>query len=416
MAKPGKLVIALNMNKLNKNSFIAIICALEKEKETEDIPLYFLDSDQVECNSELSKLAEKYEKVIFMWSFASFSSDKILESVKSMKKEVPENIILVAGGPHPSGDPVATLRAGFDHVIIGEGEKTVCDLVKCIMDDGDVSKVKGIGFLKERKFIYTGKQVPVDLSDYSSFSKKHRMIGPLEITRGCPWGCRYCQTSYLFGKVPRHRNIAEVKKYAEKIKSNGMKDIRFVTPNAFSYGSPDGKAVNLKAIEGLLKTVKNVLGEDSRIFFGSFPSEVRPEQVTKEALVLLRKYCNNSNLIIGAQSGSQKILDHIRRGHTVEDIRNAAKLAIENGFNVNVDLIFGLPGENGKDTDKTFRLMDGLIAMGATIHGHAFMPLSGTPFSKEKPAELASRDRKKLKEFEAGKKLYGSWESQHPKA
>lgn len=412
MAKPGKLAIALNMNRLNKNSFIAIICALEKEKETEETPLYFLDSDRKECKTELSDLAKKYEKVIFMWSFSSFPADKIFESVKSLKKEMPENIILIAGGPHPSGDPAATLRSGFDYVIIGEGERTACDLVKRASEDGDILKTRGIGCLVNGKFVYAGKQVPVDLNDYPSFSKRHRMIGPLEITRGCPWGCRYCQTSYLFGKVPRHRNIAEVKKYAQKLKTNGMKDIRFVTPNAFSYGSPDGKAVNLKAIEGLLKSVKNILGKDSRIFFGSFPSEVRPEQVTKEALGLLRKYCNNNNLIIGAQSGSQKILDHIKRGHAVEDIKTAVKLAIENGFNVNVDLIFGLPGEKSEDMDKTFLLMDDLIAMGATIHGHAFMLLPGTPFSKEKPAELGARDRKRLKKLEAGKKLYGSWENQ----
>ena len=412
MAKPGKLAIALNMNRLNKNSFIAIICALEKEKETEEIPLYFLDSDQEECNSELSELAKKYEKVIFMWSFTSFSTDKIFESAKNLKKKMSENIILIAGGPHPSGDPVATLQAGFDHVIVGEGEKTVCDLIRCIMNDGDVSKVKGIGFLKERKFIYTGKQVPVDLNEYPSFSKKHRMIGPLEITRGCPWGCRYCQTSYLFGKVPRHRSIVEIKKYAEKLRSSGMKDIRFVTPNALSYGSPDGRAVNLKAIGDLLRSVKHILGKDSRIFFGSFPSEVRPEQVTKEALEVLKKYCVNNNLIVGAQSGSQKVLDHVKRGHAVEEIRYAVKLALENGFHVNVDLIFGLPGEKGEDMDKTFRLMDDLIDMGATIHGHAFMPLPGTPFSKEKPAELGARDRKRLKKLETAKKLYGSWENQ----
>jgi len=412
MAKTGKIAIALNINRFNKNSFIAIICALEKERETEKLPVYFLDSDKKDCKTKLTDLEKKFEKIIFMWSFSSFSASEIFRSIKGLKNDISGNLIFMAGGPHSSGEPIGTLQAGFDYVVIGEGEKTVRDFFIAVLADEDTSRIKGLGFLKDGKFIYTGKQPPVDLNDYPSFSKKHRMIGPLEITRGCPWGCRYCQTSYLFGRVPRHRNIAEVKKYAEKLKCSGMKDIRFVTPNALSYGSSDGKSVDLKAIEELLRSVKEILGPDSRIFFGSFPSEVRPEQVSKEVLGLLKNYCNNNNLIIGAQSGSQRILDRIQRGHAVEDTRGAVRLAVENGFNVNVDFIFGLPGEKKEDREKTFQLMEDLIGMGAVIHGHAFMPLPGTPFSKEKPAAFDVDDRKRLKKLEAEKKLYGSWENQ----
>lgn len=412
MSELEKLAIVLNLNKFNKNSFIAVICALETEKEAGNIPMYLMDLNEKDRKNELSDFAKKYEKMIFMWSFSSFIADNVFESMKYLKKKLPKNIIFIAGGPHPSGDPIGTLRAGFDYTIIGEGEKTVCDLIKCVINDADFFKVRGIGFLRDEKFIYTGKQELIDLNDYPSFPEKHRMIGPLEITRGCPWGCRYCQTSYLFGRIPRHRSIAEVEKYAEKLRSNGMRDIRFVTPNALSYGSLDGKTVNLTAVEDLLKSVKKILGKESRIFFGSFPSEVRPEQVTKEALNLLKKYCNNNNLIIGAQSGSQRILDRIRRGHNVEDTRIAVKLAIENGFDVKVDFIFGLPGEKKADREKTYVLMEEFINMGATIHGHVFMPLPGTPFSKEKPADLEAEDVGRLKKMEAQKKLYGSWENQ----
>lgn len=412
MSKAEKLAIVLNMSKLNKNSFLAVICALESKKGTGNIPVYFLDTDETKSKAEFSKLVGKYEKIFFMWSFSSFAVNRILKSAKGLKESVPDNIVFIAGGPHPSGDPIGTVRAGFDYVIIGEGERTVCDLAKCISKGGDISKVKGVGFLRDGKFVYAGRQDPIDLNDYPSYPKKHRLIGPLEITRGCPWGCRYCQTSYLFGRVPRHRSIIEVEKYAKKLKSNGMKDIRFVTPNALSYGSPDGKMVNMEAIEALLKSVKKILGKDCRIFFGSFPSEVRPDQVTKEALNLLKKYCNNNNLIIGAQSGSERMLRHIGRGHTVKDIENAVKLAVGNGFDVNVDFIFGLPGERKEDKKKTLKLMEDLIAMGSMIHGHSFMPLPGTPFSKEKPAMFGPEDTKRLKKLESRKKLYGSWENQ----
>ncbi|MFZ2970696.1 MAG: radical SAM protein, partial [Minisyncoccia bacterium] len=123
-------------------------------------------------------------------------------------------------------------------------------------------------------------------------------------------------------------------------------------------------------------------------------------------------HCNNDNLRIGAQSGSQRILDLIGRGHSVEDVERAVSLAVKNGFNVNVDLIFGLPGEDTGDREKTFCLMEKLIEMGATIHAHAFMPLPGTPFSHQEPAVLDADTRKRLKKLEAEKKIYGSWENQ----
>ena len=81
--------------------------------------------------------------------------------------------------------------------------------------------------------------------------------------------------------------------------------------NAFSYGSKDGRELNLSELENLLYSVKKLLGNKGRIFFGSFPSEVRPEHVTEETLLLAKQYINNDNLIIGVQTGSKSLLDSI---------------------------------------------------------------------------------------------------------
>jgi len=151
------------------------------------------------------------------------------------------------------------------------------------------------------------------------------------------------------------------------------------------------------------------LGKDCRIFLGSFPSEVRPEQVSDEALNLFKKYCNNDYLIIGAQSGSQRILNSIGRGHKVEDIYRAAKISVENGFKTSLDFMFGLPRENRKDREKTFEVIEDLIRAGGYVHGYIFAPLPVTPFAEESPEKLNGSDRKRLKKLEAAKKLYGNW-------
>ena len=75
-----------------------------------------------------------------------------------------------------------------------------------------------------------------------------------------------------------------------------------------SYGAT-GPEPNLAAVEELLAGVREDIGSERRLWFGTFPSEVRPEHVTEEALQLIRRYCNNRTLILGGQSGSDAVLD-----------------------------------------------------------------------------------------------------------
>ncbi len=118
-----------------------------------------------------------------------------------------------------------------------------------------------------------------------------------------------------------------------------------------------------------------MMDSGGRIFIGSFPSEIRPEYISGETLNIVLKYADNDNLVIDAQSVSQRMLDLYRRGHNVEDILRGVRLALETGLKANVDLIFGLPGETLQDMEKTTDLMQQLITLGARVHGHTFMPL-----------------------------------------
>jgi radical SAM superfamily enzyme YgiQ (UPF0313 family) len=125
-----------------------------------------------------------------------------------------------------------------------------------------------------------------------------------------------------------------------------------------------------------------------RIFFGTFPSEVRPEFVTREMLELVKQYCHNSSLSLGAQSGSQSMLDGISRGHTVEDVRYAVELCRDHDLTPIVDVIFGLPGETGADQQETLELVEFVVNKGGRIHSHYFTPLPGTPLENAVPSPV----------------------------
>lgn len=308
--------------------------------------------------------------------------------------------LLVAGGPHPSGCPEETLAMGFDCVVTGEGEETLTDLARGLLKGHRQS-----GILRGRK--------PRDISAFPSFPSELGLFGPIEITRGCSYSCTYCQTSSLFGGRPRHRSVESVLEQMKTILDSGLRDIRFNTPDAFGYGSPDGRRLNLPALKELLdKAGALAARRGGRIFFGSFPSEVRPEHVTPETLKLAAAHVTNRRLIMGAQTGSPRLLKTIKRGHTVEDVLRACELCRTHGFFPYVDFIFGLPGETREDEKATEALIEELSARGAMIHTHAFMPLPGTPLWGRPHPGLTRASVSFLEKMESRGKAFGKWRAQ----
>lgn len=308
---------------------------------------------------------------------------------------------LIAGGPHASAAPLETLDLGFDYVVTGEGELAFPELVRALA----AAEPPTPGIIKGRPL--------KDLDDSPAFSEAMGLFGPIEITRGCPFACRYCQTSFHFGGRPRHRSVPGVLTQMKAMLSRGLRDIRFITPDMFAYGSPDGRELNLPALEELLSRAHALAARHGgHIYAGSFPSEVRPEHVTPETLALMKKYAANRRLIIGAQTGSPRMLKAIHRGHTVHDVTEAARLCREFHVFPYFDFIFGLPGETREDEDLTMELIEKLSAAGSMIHTHAFMPLPGTPFAGDPGPGMSRRVREFVIRMESAGKAFGKWRAQ----
>lgn len=388
--------LIFNETKFNKYSITSLIAALEHKG--------LLDFSEIKISDiDLNiNLVPQTETLIFCFSFCTPQFLEIIKSIKRIKEIYPE-AILIAGGPHPSGDSQNTLNLGFDYIIVGEGEEAFPELIFKLKDSR----------LNDR--IIRAK--PVKIDNYPQWSNKYKRFFPIEITRGCPFACKFCQTSFLFGTNPRHRSMDNILTYVENFFKNGKKDLRFITPNALSYGSEDGRKINLTYIEALLKNIK-AISENIRIFFGTFPSEIRPEHVTKDALALIKPYVFNRNLTIGAQSGSERILEKINRGHTVNDIYNAVSNAVEKGFSVNADFIFGLPEETEDDQRETIKFIEKIIKLGyrknisVKIHAHYFIPIAGTPFQDRNPSKLSKELTSYLGKLYNSKNIFGKWQMQ----
>ncbi len=409
-----KIAFVIYYHRHNFFSLNAIAGALETDIVFESINFYFVKSVD-DLMETLKDLVKSYEKIVVGISFFTSQLFEIQDLVQKIKNKHEKRCLSIAGGSHPTGNPLETLKMGFDIVVVGEGEATIIEVMQKINTNEELRDVEGIAYLnEENEYIYTGKRGLINLNNYPPFPLKNTRYGAIEITRGCPYVCYFCQTPYILGTTPRHRSIEQICKYVHELHLHygDLTDVRFITPNAFSYGSKDGKNLNWGVLENLLINIREIIGEKGRIYLGTFPSEVRPEHVTQDTLNLVLKYGNNDNITIGAQSGSQRILDLCHRGHTVEDIYRAVELTINNNLRINVDFIFGLPGENENDVVLTIEMMKKLSDKGARIHAHSFIPLPQTPFSREPAGRIAGIYKKEVNILISKGLAFGNWEEQ----
>ena len=328
---------------------------------------------------------------VLIYSFTTLSKNKIAKEIKEinkLKKLIKSNKpILIAGGAHPTGAPNDTIKMGFDYVIVGEGEFTLPRII---------NKLKENEELNEK--IIMGEQV-INLDEF----EKIEPLTPVEITRGCPYKCRFCQTPQIFGNNVRHRSIESILKL-----TNPNTDTRVISPNAFCYGSKTGTKPNVEKLKKLLKKLSEGKG---KLFFGTFPSEVRPEFIQKDTIELVVKYCDNKFLHFGAQSGSDEMLKYIRRGHTVDDVLNAVDLCRDYDLIPKVDFIFGFPNENEFHRKDSMELLKYIIKKNGKVHAHYFMPLPGTYFENQKSTVLDRRTLRALGQLSQRGLVSGSWNS-----
>lgn len=402
-----RLALVVWDTKWNRHSTNALIAALETDPAFDRLELRIARSES-DILKSLSDLLSSGKRPVMVLSFASPKLAEVREMLGRLRAAElgpsRSTIRWLAGGPHPTADPDGTLALGFDHVVVGEGESVFLELIQTLAENRDAPAV------------WQGNR-PVDLDAFGPFPLRRRMVvGPIEIARGCPFACAFCQTPGLFGRAQRHRGIGRIARYARAIREQDLRDVRFISPDAFSYGSTDGRSVDLAALESLLSSVREAIGPEGRLFFGTFPSEVRPEHVQPAALELLKRFANNDNLIIGAQSGSDRSLRRCGRGHTVADIFAAVSNTLAAGLKPRLDFIFGLPGDDADDEAETIRTVRELAAMGAAVNAHSFLPLPGTRWSTAPPGRITPAILRLLGDLGRDGALFGAWRNQERQA
>jgi len=183
-----------------KNSLNALLGALQKNPVWDRIQIHLCTRE-----SELLRKVAEYQQCLVLVSIMTSDYEPSLTLLKKCKTLNPYVKICV-GGPHISADTHA-FEEWADWLVIGEAEDIIQEIVQECID--------GISYSFPRIYRPSHR---VNLNVYPPSPTKLGIYGLIEITRGCPFECQYCQTSSLFGKDVRHRHQEVIFEYCQEMK------------------------------------------------------------------------------------------------------------------------------------------------------------------------------------------------------
>jgi anaerobic magnesium-protoporphyrin IX monomethyl ester cyclase len=283
------------------------------------------------------------------------------------------------------------LNKGADFVLIGEGEGTLLELCNAIKNgEKDFSPIEGIAFKNRGAVIKTSRrkvlkdldQLPfpawdlIDIHPYRNMWMKSSGYFSLNMgtTRGCPFKCNWCAKP-IYGNRYNSRSpenvVAELKLLREKF---GFDHIWFCDD-----------IFGLKP--GWVNAFADLVQKEKLDF--KFKIQARADLLVQENYIrdLARAGCDN--IWMGAESGSQKILDAMDKGTTIAQIYEATRILKKHGIKPSFFIQFGYPGETKADIAKTIRMINELLphSIGISVS----YPLPGTVFYERVKADLTEK-------------------------
>jgi radical SAM superfamily enzyme YgiQ (UPF0313 family) len=283
------------------------------------------------------------------------------------------------------------LQKGADFVLLGEGEQSLLEVVNAIQaGQQDFSEIRGLAYLQNGMVLTTPARpvmrdldalpMPawdlIDIPAYRAIHLEHHGYFSLNIstTRGCPFKCNWCAKP-IYGNRYNARSPQHVVRELRWLKEQYDFDHIWFCDDIFG----------LKP--GWVNEFADVVERVGLQF--RFKIQSRADLLLQENYVaaLARAGCDNSWM--GAESGSQKILDAMDKGTTIQQIHDATHLLREYGIRPSFFIQFGYPGETKEDIRKTIRMINRLLpdSLGISIS----YPLPGTPFYERVKADLKDK-------------------------
>jgi radical SAM superfamily enzyme YgiQ (UPF0313 family) len=271
-------------------------------------------------------------------------------NVSRLVKDFDSDIPVVWGGVHPTILPDETIKnEDVDIVVRGEGEYTFLELIENLED---LNKVLGITYKENGKIIHNQNRSLIDNLDELPFPARHQILGKenyypeafgnIFASRGCPYNCIFCASRKVWTKRVRYRSPENVVNEIREIK-------KLFKTNQFRF-EDDSFTLNKNLVEGvcdfLIKEKLNI----------KWTTETRVDLVTDD-LIKKMKSAGCEDITMGVESGNEETLKRIKKGITIEQIRNANRALRMNKMRVSAFFIIGFPWETKREVNETVLLM-----------------------------------------------------------
>lgn len=272
-------------------------------------------------------------------------------SIANKVKDIDKDILAIIGGHHITALPSCMARS-MDIGILGEGEETFSEIVKLYekdnLDDDKLEKVAGIIYWKNENQIMTKRRdlirpldnIPFPARDLLKIDKKSSIF----TSRGCPYDCIYCSAAGFWHSFRYHSpeyTIKEIKELVDKyqVTTIDLEDDLFIVPQ--------------KKVEQLSRLVREEGIADKVIFTCLCRANLLNEEIVK-----CMKEMNIQYVSIGFESGSESVLQRIKKGSvTVQQNRDAIKLLKKHGIGVHGFFLIGSPDETNDEMLETCKFI-----------------------------------------------------------
>ncbi|MFZ5569811.1 MAG: B12-binding domain-containing radical SAM protein [Thermodesulfobacteriota bacterium] len=294
-------------------------------------------------------------------------------------RELDADILTVMGGPHVTFCAEATMeRFPFiDLVVLGEGEKTVAELMRAARNGRNFQEVAGVVCRNGNRLVRTpAREALLDVDSLNAPARhllslgRYRALGmPISMTtsRGCPHQCIFCVGRKMVGAKVRYRGAQSVVDELEYLGSLGFPQINI---------ADDLFTANKKHCIGICD---EILRRNLKIKWSSF---ARVDTVSPEVLGKMHA-AGCDSVSFGVETANAGILKTIRKGITTDQVIAAVRMCNDAGIQPSASFILGLPGETPETIEETVSFGKKLREMGVIYGFHLLAPFPGTRVREE---------------------------------
>jgi anaerobic magnesium-protoporphyrin IX monomethyl ester cyclase len=323
---------------------------------TKNVANDVFDSTFSSQKEQLDFILGKKPKVVAIYTnlMTKIEVVKLIKILKTERFGFPK---IILGGPDVTYNLENYLKTGADFLVIGEGEETTFELYQVIMNNADVSVVNGIAYLKDNSVIETPArtkfreldELPLPNRDaipnhkYLETWKSNHGESSMTIStqRGCPYTCKWCSTA-VYGQSYRRRPAHLVAREMKMLKEKYNPDAIWFVDDVFTISH-----------KWLVAFHEEVVKQNAQIRFECI---TRAERLNDEILKLLKE-AGCFRIWIGAESGSQKVIDLMDRRVDVNHVRKMIQDTNALGIETGTFIMVGYPGEEERDISETIQYL-----------------------------------------------------------